>query len=240
MKLPLSLILLFSTLSSLGQTEQTLQSLVSKKNFQNLQAFVDSAADQSNRGIADIQWSLKRDLLPGYQEAVVKLHLSTGSTDHRHFRIKLLATDTDIFYYEFTGSGKEADQPFIDKQAYQQFEKAFLAAYYAPLNKDDLFQNITFGAGCGIAGTMPDHMLQLVFHLQNDDGDAVLSWLRSANTEKQLYALQGMKAMQLNGYDLTDEDRAVIKTIKKKKEIDLLYRRSYLGSIYYFTARSHT
>ena len=66
--------------------------------------------------------------------------------------------------------------------------------YNDKVNPKELFlTSIVYGASCGIAGTPPEYQDKLMVLLRAKDYKTLLSWLRSPNTEKQLYALIGLK-----------------------------------------------
>lgn len=44
-------------------------------------------------------------------------------------------------------------------------------------------------------------------------------WLKSANTEKQLYAIKGLKILAKTGYSTTDEENNLIKLVRQKEGI---------------------
>lgn len=112
---------------------------------------------------------------------------------------------------------------FTDVTAYKGFEKNLIKTFGISIDKSELFSdNIVFGDICGFAGSPPHHSFMLDSLLQKRDAKTILSWLRSPNTEKQLYGLQGATVLKNLGYKIPAEDERIIKIIRQKKDMFIL------------------
>ena len=60
-------------------------------------------------------------------------------------------------------------------------------------------------------------LLFAVFAGKAQDVTGVVSALKSANAEKQLYALKGYRILVNQGYTLTDEEKKIISIVEQKK-----------------------
>ena len=60
-------------------------------------------------------------------------------------------------------------------------------------------------------------MEQLNILLQDDNVDRIRQWLKSANAEKQLYALKGYRILVNQGYTLIVEEKRIISIVEQKK-----------------------
>ncbi|MEO8406338.1 MAG: hypothetical protein ABI480_17140, partial [Chitinophagaceae bacterium] len=209
-----------------GQAQQSVISLLQKKDFPSFKLYIDSAF---KKGI-QASWVINRDIVSEYQEAVVEVAekepLKKKNYRTHHYTINLLATRTDIFYYKLTeridtdddipGSmaTDETTNHFIDEAKYTMFEKTFKDVYGVALDRRDIFlTSIVYGSSCGIAGEDPAYMQRLSTLIVEKNLTTIRSWLKSANTEKQLYAIAGYKALAKQNYHLTNEENNLIKLI---------------------------
>ncbi|MFT3981632.1 MAG: hypothetical protein QM687_14250 [Ferruginibacter sp.] len=232
MKLSIFLITLFLITLVHGQPVKKIEQLLKDKNLFALNSYIEKP-QKSN---VTFSWETLRTIVEDYQEGIIKIeeHLpvndETGGSTINNYRIYLLADKNKIFYYRFINtacknihSGQlEENVEIIDSLKdgieYSSLENIFKQTYNADLNSDDLFlTSIVYGAHCGIAGVNPVYMEQLNMLLQNEDIDIIRQWLKSANAEKQLYALKGYRILVNLGYKLTDEERTIIPIVEQKK-----------------------
>lgn len=223
------------TFQSHGQTMSDIKRLLQEKNFQSFKPYVDSGYSNPPKSNVTARWELLREVMPGYQEGVVEIEENTPAKDGtggnriNTYHINLLTNGKGIFYYEFKikeykkidDDNWESYYSSLDSfnaiNVYTGFENIFRQTYGVNLVKDDLFQTIVYGGGCGIAGTPTEYQEILDSYLRNNDINSIHRWLKSANTEKQLYALQGLKILQKKGHTQTSDDKRIIKLIKQKE-----------------------
>lgn len=228
-KVCMTLLAITSALHCPGQTMAEIKSLLSQRNPAAFKAFIDSC--QSNSGHSNViaRWEYLRDIMPGFQEGIVYIEESapfndgTGGNEIKSYRINLLSSGSTIFYYTFhlTGHQNDDDQSkidsFVDNKLYFEFESVFRQTYNADLLKKDLFQTIVYGSDCGIAATPTEYQVLLNSFLKDRDVKSIDAWLKSANTEKQLYALKGLNLLKNTGYTPTIEESKLQALIRRKK-----------------------
>jgi hypothetical protein len=232
MKLSTLFIVLFLTAQVVGQPVQKIKQLLKDKNFVALNGYIDKP-QKSN---VDFGWEMLRTIVGDYQEGIIKIEENlpandgTGGNFINNYRVYLLAGKNKIFYYKFIktvyknkGSeqwdkNEEVIDSLNDNAEYLSFENSFKQTYGDTLNQYDLFlTSIVYGSHCGIAGVNPEYMEQLNLLLQDNNVDIVRQWLKSANAEKQLYALKGYRILVNQGYNLSDEEKRIISIVEQKK-----------------------
>jgi hypothetical protein len=232
MKLTPLFIPLFLTVQVAGQPVQKIKQLLKNKSFVSFNKYVDNPK-KSN---VDFGWEMLRTVVGDYQEGIVKIEENVPSNDGtggnfiNNYRIYLLTTKDRIFYYKFVKTlykknGSEQWEPneetldsLRDNGEYLSFENLFTQTYGNSLNYYDLFlTSIVYGSHCGFAGINPEYMGQLNLFLQLKNVDIIRQWLKSANAEKQLYAIKGYRILVNLGYTLTDEEKRIISIVNQKK-----------------------
>lgn len=231
MKLSTLFITLFLTTQVVGQPVLKIKQLLKDKNFVPLNSYIDKP-QKSN---VDFNWETLRTIVGDYQEGIIKIEENvpandgTGGNFINNYRIYLLADKKKIFYYKFIktvyknkGSeqwvkNEETIDSLKDNTEYFSFEKFFRQTYGDTLNHYDLFlTSIVYGSHCGIAGVEPEYMKQLNLILQDENIDVIRKWLKSANAEKQLYAIKGYRILVNQGYNLTHEEKRIISIVEQK------------------------
>lgn len=232
MKLSALLIALFLTAHVVAQPVQKIKQLLKDKDFVALNSYINKP-QKSN---VDFGWETLRTIVDDFQEGIIKIEENvpandgTGGSFINNYRVYLLADKNKIFYYRFIKTvykNKGAEQwerneetidSLKDNTAYFSFERSFKQTYGDTLNHDDLFlTSIVYGSHCGFAGVDPEYMAQLNLVLQNENIDVIRQWLKSANAEKQLYAIKGYRILVHQGYDLTVEEKRIISIVEQKK-----------------------
>lgn len=232
MKPSILVITFFLTAQVFGQPVQKIQQLLKDKEFAPLNSYI-TKPQKSN---VDFGWETLRTIVEEYHEGIIKIEESipandgTGGSFINNYRVYLLANKDKVFYFKFiktvyknTGSDnlekkEETIDSLTDKTEYALFENSFRQTYGDTLNHNDLFlTSIVYGGHCGIAGTNPEYMEQLNFLLLKNDIAEIRQWLKSANAEKQLYALRGYRILVNQGYTMTDEEKKIIEVVEQKK-----------------------
>jgi hypothetical protein len=232
MKLSTLFIALLLTAQVIGQPVQKIKQLLKDKNFVALNSYIDKP-QKSN---VDFGWETLRTIVGEYQEGIIKIEENvpandgTGGNFINNYRVYLLATGDKIFFYKFIKTfyrnkgaeewekNEETIDSLKDAAEYTAFEDSFQQTYGDALNPNDLFlSSIVYGSHCGIAGVNPEYMERLNFFLQNNNVDIIRQWLKSANAEKQLYALRGYRVLTSQGYNLTDEEKRITSIVEQKK-----------------------
>lgn len=230
MKVLLLILSLFLATETTGQSVEKIRSLLKEKDFASFKYFVDNPPKTN----VEIKWERLRDIIPGYQEGIVRITeypltgRDTGYTIY-NYSVKFLATEKSVFYYVFQKAyGREIREnkwkmfyslidSFSNQSEYNNFLTAFSDTYNTGLIEKDLFDNsIVYGGGCGLAGVPTEYQQKLDSLLKNKDIASIRSWLRSANSEKQLFAIQGLMRLEDSGIHLKPEDKTIIDLISKK------------------------
>lgn len=145
------------------------------------------------------------------------------------FRVTIIATNETIAYYELSeekykkaGDGWESYYDLIDKfedrKLLDSLQKSFKRIFQADLNKSELFiTDFVYGRHCGNAGVDPEGRQQIDEWVAKRDKSQLLKWLRSANVEKQVYAIDGLLQLKKVGLKLTAAERSIIKFVLNKK-----------------------
>ena len=209
--------------------------LLTDRDFRSFKPYIDAGYSNPPKSNVSARWKILRDILPGYKEGVVEIEENlpandgTGGNRIYNYSINLLIHGKEIFYYtlklrKYNKIDEDTWEPYYSQldsfntsKKYADFENSFREAYKANLIQADLFQIVVFGDGCGISVTPPKHQQILDTYLQNKDAKSILVWLQSANTEKQLYALKGLKFLTISGYRPTLEQVRLIQLISQKE-----------------------
>ena len=229
MRLFILIISIFISSSLSGQSIPEIQSILREKKFQPFKKYIDSADKRDN----SIRWETLREIVGDNQEGVIKIELlkkvvSIGNVDN--YTIKLLADSNTIFFYEIIkwNFKRIKDLEYLsypvelsiykDSILYQAFENNFREIYKQQIDKNDLFNtSIVYGSSCGLTGEPTEYQNKLDSLLLDKNIISIMSWLKSPNAEKQLYAFQGLRVMDKNGYDITPEQSRLMNIISKKK-----------------------
>jgi len=231
MKLSTLFIALLLTAQVVGQPVQKIKQLLKEKNFAPLNSYID----KSQKSNVDFSWETLRTIVGDYQEGIIKIEESvpandgTGGSRINNYRVYLLANKDKVFYYKviktvYKNKGseqweknEETIDSLKDNTGYVSFENSFRQTYGDTLNHYDLFlTSIVYGSHCGVAGVNPEYMEQLNSLLQDDNVNIIRQWLKSANAEKQLYAIKGYRILVNQGYTLTDEEKRIISIVEQK------------------------
>ena len=232
MKLSTLFIALFLTAQVVGQPVLKITQLLKDKNFLALNNYIDKP-QKSN---VDFGWETLRTIVGDYQEGIIKIEENipandgTGGNRINNFRVYLLTTKDKIFYYKFIKTiykkkgndewetNEQTIDSLNDNSEYLSLKNLFKQTYGDTLFNYDLFlTSIVYGSHCGIAGVNPEYMEQLNLLLQGDNVEIIRQWLKSANAEKQLYALKGYRILVNQGYNQTDEEKKIISIVEQKK-----------------------
>ncbi len=232
MKLTTIFISLFLTVQVIAQPIEKIKQHLKNKNFSALNNYINNTP-KSN---VNFSWELQRTIVGDYTEGIIKIeeklpsNNGTGGNFINNYSVYILTTKDKIFYYRFTKSiykyknpehsehNEETIDSLRDDIEYSSFENAFRQVYNNNIDHNDLFlTSIVYGSLCGIAGINPEYMEQLNLLVEEENIDGVRRWLKSANAEKQLYALNGYRILVNQGYNLTDEEKRIILIVEQKK-----------------------
>lgn len=215
-----------------GQIQDDVLRVLESRNFTAFKEFSDSLSNPEKR--IRSYWELLRDLAPNFQEGIFVIEKSVpDETDPNVsstflFKVKMIVTKTQIVSYELSEQKyrKVADQwesyddpiaRFRDEPLFEDLKYSFMALFHAELNEKDLFSNeLVYGEHCGFAGTYPEGRYQIIQFVKNGNKEELLKWLQSANSEKQVYAVDGLFQLYKQGMKPTEEELKMIAFVMHK------------------------
>ncbi|MCX6317688.1 MAG: hypothetical protein NTW29_10375 [Bacteroidetes bacterium] len=208
--------------AGMADMQRTLQ----QKNFTALEAKMK---------IIGGNWETLRELLPGVQEGVLEFGYAVRDTIYKemattfNFKVTLIAAFNQIINYTLSEKKyRKVEDDYIPyyvvidsvriEPAYDSLKTAFQLFYEEPLLEADLFMtDIIYGRSCGFAGMPPSQRETIDTLVKKRDQATLLKWLRSANTEKQFYAVDGLYQLKKAGIQLTEKDLQLIRFVLNKK-----------------------
>jgi len=228
----ITLIILLFTYSTQGQVP--FDELLKPKSIRKLEQFV-SKADEL-RSDTSAYWHYLRTLSPGgYLEGVLRITIFKRDKNDPNratindYSIHLLTKGDPIFYYQickeyWDTTAQESDYYFkpiakyADPQVFSSMQKAFHSFFEVAIDTNDLFlTDFPFGTSCGATGTPPEGQLAINRMLLLKDKTAIGQWLRSPNTEKQLYAAFALQKLNKQGIRLNKTERSLMRFISRKR-----------------------
>jgi hypothetical protein len=222
----------FWTSSILGQVQYDVKKVLETKDFLVFKKFADNLSDKK-KGIYS-HWVCLRDLTTDFKEGVFCFRKEIPDKDNPSissvyfFRVTLIATKKSIVYYELSEEknkkvGKDWAPyyaligKFKDDKAFSNLKNSFKSIFQTNLNENELFvTDFVYGEHCGIVGENPIGRQQIEKWVVKKDKAQLLKWLKSANTEKQVYAIDGLYQLKKVGIMLTDEELEIIKFVINK------------------------
>lgn len=215
-----------------AQIQDDVLAALESRNFTAFKEFSDSLSNRE-KGIRSY-WELLRDLTPDFREGVFIVEKTVPDEHNPNisstslFRVKILAGKTQIVFYELSEQKyrKVADQwesvdetiaGFEDTLLIEELNYSFRALFRADLDEKDLFSNeLVYGEHCGFAGTYPEGRYEIMQFVKSGNKEELLKWLRSANSEKQVYAVDGLYQLCKKGAKLTEEELRMIAFVMHK------------------------
>lgn len=226
------LIGLLWTSSLLGQVQNDVKKVLETKNFIAFKKYADNLSN-IEKGI-NSHWECLRDLTTEFQEGVFIFEKSVPDKDNPAissvytFRVNIITTKTTIAYYELSEKKNkkvcynwetyyETIDKFKDSKAFDNLKAAFKYIFQSDLNEDELFViDFVYGSNCGFAGVNPKGRQLINNWVAEKNKAELLKWLKSTNTEKQLYAVDGLLQLKKSGVKLTDDEEKIINFICNK------------------------
>ncbi len=212
-----------------GRKLKEIRKILSGKNFSKLQQYNETAPDGNKRLSA---WNCLRDLIGTYREGL--FYFENAIPDKTNpaictintFRVVFIVTANKLIYYEigekrYTGQTLfhfTLIEKYKNEIEYNGLKNAFRNIYSEELNEQELFiESIVYGEYCGFAGTNPKEKDMIDDFVKNKDKEKLLTWLRSTNTEKQIYAVDGFCRLDNLGLKLTEQEMKMIFSVLSKK-----------------------
>lgn len=220
---------------TLGQVQNEVAKSLATKDFVAFKQLTDSLSNPQER--IKGYWEFLRDLTSEFQEGIFLFQKTVPDRDNPNvssvfsFKVKIITSNTRIAFYELSEEkhlkldGENhwvtVDSPidrFKDEQLFDSLKNAFKVRFHADLNEKDLFsEHFAYGERCGFAGTFPDGRYEVTQFVKSGNKEALVQWLQSANTEKQVYAVDGLYQLHAKGVKLTKEELQMIAFVMNKK-----------------------
>ncbi|MBO9700998.1 MAG: hypothetical protein J7604_12365 [Sporocytophaga sp.] len=180
-------------------------------------------------------WECLRDLTNEFKEGVFIFEISIPAKDNpairtvQTFKVKIIATHKQIVFYELSErKNKKVDyeweaydasiERYKNDDKFNSLRNAFKTLFKVDINENELFIiNYVYGEHCGFAGINPQGRQQIDDLVARKDKHELLKWLKSTNTEKQIYAVDGLYQISRLGVKFTDDELKMIKFVKGKK-----------------------
>lgn len=238
------LIGIFLTSPLLGQLENDLKKALSTKDFNIFKNHYDKLFTKDRKVIPELE--NLRDLTAEFKEGIFILEEWDPEKDNPKiinvykFRINIIIKKDRIIYYELSERKHRYEDDrridfykqidvFKDDLSFTDLKTSFYNLYQNDIYEEDLFVvNFVYGSSCGLAGSEPKGHRQIAEWVETKNKIEILKWLQSANTEKQVYAVDGLYKLEKQGIPLTEKEIEVINFIKSKS-----------GKIYICSACSH-
>lgn len=218
--------------NSFGQIQNEVNKILKKKDFVALKKYVDNLSNQ-DKDIGS-HWECLRDLTNDYKEGVLIFQISASHNDNpaistvHTYKVTIITTETTIVQYELSErkSKKVGNDweiyfdpidKFKDEKALAALKISFKSIFHTELNEDELFiTDFVYGDHCGIAGVSPQGRKQVEIFVAKKNKNELLKWLQSTNTEKQVYAVDGLYQLKKLGIEMTGEELKTIRFIINK------------------------
>lgn len=209
------------SVNAFGKPITDIQDLLHKKDFPALKTYVDSKGE-----FPILHWKILREITKDNYEGVINIDeikdVDSNGSNVDNYTIRILSTSTEIFYYEiikWTSIGApQILNSFKNPEKFLEFKNGFAEMYHTSLIEKELFEtDIVYGSSCGIVGSPTEYQQKLDSLIKEKNIPTILSWLKSPNAEKQLYAIQGLQRLERKGFTLDKKDKNLIKVIGQKE-----------------------
>ncbi|MCD9854573.1 hypothetical protein LUD75_07635 [Epilithonimonas sp. JDS] len=220
------------TIPLLGQVQNDVKKVLATKDFVALKKYTDNLS--KNEKQISLHWAFLRDLTTDFQEGVFIFDKSVPDKHNPEtssmytYRVNLVTTKTNIVYYElsekkYKSVGNdwqpyyETIDSFKNDSVFGELKSSFKSIYQLDLNENDLFiTDFVYGSQCGIAGTSPEGRAQMDEWVKSNNKTEIIKWLKSANAEKQVYAVEGLQQLKTADSKLTEDEIRMINIVCDK------------------------
>lgn len=172
----------------------------------------------------------KNEISPNYVEYSIEIKndFNTGKNTGTSicYLVNLIAYKNEVIYYQlyncencFVNFKPLASlDSFINTAAYTTFLDAYANYYHTDKNKLELFDHdLIYGHCLGITGAIPDGKIAIDSLINLVDTNTIYQWLKSANTEKQLYALEAIRIFKYKKIFINSEILQIVEKLKTKQ-----------------------
>lgn len=215
-----------------SQIEGKINKILLKNNFKAFLAFSNDY--RLEKDSVQIRKGNIREIVSGFEEGmfyIIKTYpLVRGIHIRDECRLNIITKGNQIIFYTLEnkrmdisssnlGTTEDSTYSFSNKKEMDDLKKRFTYLYGVPLDEKGLFiDTITLGTKCGhYPGEMLKQQEQVVHWANKKDTLSLNSWLTSANTETQLFAMRGYYYLSLRGVKISKKTQEIIKHLATKK-----------------------
>lgn len=184
--------------------------------------------------------SKNRTIISTYNEVQVNINVEKIITKNPlhyfnfPYELRIIANKDKIITYSLyeSSTNKESitsytliETKFIDDSvALKKLNEVYQLNYHSNLNIENLFvSNIVYGANCGFTGAKTKYQKLLEKLIESKDTSQLTNWLKSGNTELQVYAIKGF-------HQLSKSNTSISIKPTTQKMIDLIKQKE--GDVY--------
>lgn len=228
------LFVLICTISLSGQIQNDIKRKLDTRDFDAFKNYADSLSSIGINFLSDMGYF--RDITNDFQEGVFYIETAVPSIDnpsistHDIYKADLIVSNKIVTFYELSElKNKKIDDAweqyyeiidtFKDTIAFDSLKNSFKNIFYADLNEEDLFiTEIVYSDDvCGSSGIPPVGRMQVDKWIAKKNKKELIKWLKSTNSEKQVYAVDGLVQIKAHGVKLTNEEMGIINYVCNKK-----------------------
>lgn len=215
-----------------SQSLHDLQQKLTANSLRIISAYINES-DSNHLDVA--RWHVLREIAPAYYEGTAffnfyippPLRDSLGHNE-KTYRLNILSYNDSVFYYQLEEREFQSDSnrrkvvyspitTFENKSSFLDLNLNFHKIFRTYIDESQLFlDTLVYGNYCGMAATAPKERRMVKSWVRSNNSRALLSWLTSPNTEKQVYAVDGLLQLRKRGYKLDKVTLQIIKYIVGK------------------------
>lgn len=227
------LLVLFWTNTLFGQVQEDVKKVILTKDFVAFKELADNLLGSDK--VITARWECLRELTPDFKEGIFTFTVdipdkkNSAISSYTKFKINIIIEKSKILYYEFNKERERSllywkedhyklTDKFSNEAQLERLKKNFQDLFKSGLDRKQLFViNFPYGENCSIDGTAPEGREQVEKWIKAKDKTELLRWLRSTNTEKQVYAVEGLHRLSKSGISLTQHELNLIRVVINKE-----------------------
>ena len=172
----------------------------------------------------------KNEISPNYVEYSIEIKndFNTGKNTGKCicYLVNLIAYKNEVIYYQLYNCENSFENfkplasldSFINTAAYTTFLDAYANYFHTDKNMLELFNHdLIYGHCLGITGVKPEGKIAIDSLISVMDTNTIYQWLKSAYTEKQLYALEAIRIFKYKKIFINAEILAIVDKLKTKE-----------------------
>lgn len=218
----------FATQNIFAQNQIT--EILQKKDFISFKNYLESLSKEDKN--IKTYWEILRDIAPEYKEGIAEIQfIYPDKNDEsralsKTFKAYIITFKRKSIYYYFVkenprdieNKNYQKIDTYIDKNNTTKLNNKFKSIFGDDFKVEDLFDtSLVYGKKCGGVGIDPIGKTQIDEWISNNNKNEILEWLKSANAEKQIYAIDGLFQLKQKGVQISEDEVKIIDYIKTKE-----------------------